>query len=107
QVNGSTTFNNSVAGRSKGSCARPAAISPTTVIGADAGATRTLTSTDTKETSPAISATMGIVARSAAMATASARDTISGHFRGTSTRCSIGVSTTMDAVAAADSAKPK
>src|SRR5690625_5800780 len=80
---------------------------PTMVIGAETGATSTLTSTDTRDTSPAISATIGMVARSAAMATASARDKISGHFSGARTRCIMGVSTTIDAVAAHESAKPK
>src|SRR5690625_3442006 len=101
------SFSRRVAGASIGNCARPAAMSPTMVIGAETGATSTLTNTDTRDTSPAISATIGMVAKSAAIATASARDKISGHFSGARTRCNMGVSTTIDAVAAHESAKPK
>ena len=56
-----------------------AAMSPSTVTGPTTGATSTLAPTETSETLPAIIATMGMVARSAATATARARTRMSGQ----------------------------
>ena len=81
------------------------------VIGVTAGSARRLATTDTAEIFPLISATMGMVTRSAAMATARQRARISGttirpNLTRASARNSSGCSATIPAVATTDKANP-